>query len=155
MKLRPFRHVPRDAREWVRWMEEQPEYAAADHTHESDDTDTSVLTNYSITDQVLLITSNAALFDLSKGNSAYIDLENATGTVTISISGQASSGQTKFNLEIAQGSVARAITWPSSFTWPGGTAPTLTATNNAVDVVRGYTRNNGAAWRCRFDQNYS
>ena len=30
---------------------------------------------------------------------------------------------------------SRTITWDSVFLWPGGTAPTLTTTANAVDII--------------------
>ena len=30
---------------------------------------------------------------------------------------------------------SRTITWPASVKWPGGTAPTLTTTANAIDIV--------------------
>jgi hypothetical protein len=30
------------------------------------------------------------------------------------------------------------VTWPASVKWPGGTAPTLTATGNAIDIVTFY-----------------
>ena len=45
------------------------------------------------------------------------------------------------------------ITWPASVKWPGGTAPTLTAANNAVDVIRFYF--DGTNYYGTYDLNFS
>ena len=41
---------------------------------------------------------------------------------------------------------AYTIAWPSSVKWPGGTAPTLTNTANAVDIFVFTTYNGGTDW---------
>lgn len=41
---------------------------------------------------------------------------------------------------------ARTITWGASVLWPGGTAPTLTSTNNKVDTFVLYTFDAGTTW---------
>jgi hypothetical protein len=38
------------------------------------------------------------------------------------------------------------ITWPTSFKWVGGTAPTLTQTVGAVDIINAMTKDGGATW---------
>jgi hypothetical protein len=44
-----------------------------------------------------------------------------------------------FTLRVVQdASGSRTVTWPSSVKWPGGTAPTLTITGDAIDVIRFY-----------------
>jgi len=42
-----------------------------------------------------------------------------------------------------QGSVY-SVVWPTSFRWPGGTAPTLTGTLNKKDVIVAYTDDSGS-----------
>jgi len=55
----------------------------------------------------------------------------------------------EMTIEVVQDSGANnyAVTWPATVTWAGGTAPTLTATANAVDVLTFYTTTAGASWR--------
>jgi hypothetical protein len=76
------------------------------------------------------------LHDLT-GNTTY------TFTYPTTLNVQVSSS---FTLKIIQGTTARTITWPSSVDWAGGTAPTLSTANNAVDVFVFYTINSGVTW---------
>lgn len=39
------------------------------------------------------------------------------------------------------------VTFGAEFTWPGGTAPTITAAAAAVDVITAITTDNGTTWR--------
>ena len=98
------------------------------------------------TDDVNTITSssNAATINLQLGNVFEHDLtENVT--YTFSNPGANDRG-TVFILKIIQDSSARTITWPTSVDWAGGTAPTLTATNNGVDVFVFFTRDGGTTY---------
>jgi len=47
---------------------------------------------------------------------------------------------------VIQDSSARTITWPGSVDWPAATAPTLTATNNGVDVFVFFTIDGGTTY---------
>ena len=76
------------------------------------------------------------LHDLS-GNTTYTFTYPTTTNVQVSSS---------FTLKIIQGTTARTITWPSSVDWAGGTAPTLSTANNAVDVFVFYTIDGGTTW---------
>lgn len=40
----------------------------------------------------------------------------------------------------------RSITWPASFRWVSATAPTLTQTANAVDIITAFTTDAGTTW---------
>jgi len=98
------------------------------------------------TDDVNTITSssNAATINLRLGNVFEHDLtENVT--YTFSNSG-ANNTASFFVLKIIQGSSARVITWPSSVDWAAATAPTLTATNDGVDVFVFFTRDGGTTY---------
>jgi hypothetical protein len=88
--------------------------------------------------------SNAATLNLRDGNSFLHDL---TENVTYTFSNPAASGKASmFVLKVIQDSSARAITWPSSVDWAAATAPTLTATNNGVDVFVFFTIDGGTTY---------
>lgn len=114
------------------------------------------LDDYAVKHQSLTITSNAATLNYSQGQSAVIDLEAATGTVTLTVTNPPATGKYgEFSLKVLQGATARNINWPASFKWPGGTAPTLSSANNAVDVVAGFTIDAGATWYVTFAQAFA
>ena len=88
--------------------------------------------------------SNAAALNLRDGNSFLHDL---TENVTYTFSNPAASGKlSMFTLKVIQDSSARTITWPSSVDWAAATAPTLTATNNGVDVFVFFTIDGGTTY---------
>tara|TARA_R100001369_G_scaffold25667_1_gene46691 strand:+ start:7215 stop:8087 length:873 start_codon:yes stop_codon:yes gene_type:complete len=99
-----------------------------------------------ITEDSVTITSSsaAATLDMRLGTNFLHDL---TENVTYTFSNPAASGNASaFTLKIIQDSTARAITWPSSVDWPSATAPTLTATNNGVDMFVFQTIDGGTTW---------
>ena len=70
-----------------------------------------------------------------------------TENVTYTFSNPAASGRaSSFVLKVIQDSSARTITWPTSVDWPAATAPTLTATNNGVDVFVFFTIDGGTTY---------
>jgi len=88
--------------------------------------------------------SNAATINLRDGNLFEHDL---TENVTYTFSNPASAGRaSSFVLKVIQDSSARTITWPGSVDWPAATAPTLTATNNGVDVFVFFTIDGGTTY---------
>lgn len=97
-------------------------------------------------DEVTTVTSssNAATINLRDGNVFEHDL---TENVTYTFSNPAASGRASaFVLKIIQDSSARTITWPSSVDWAAATAPTLTTTNNGVDVFVFLTIDGGTTY---------
>lgn len=88
--------------------------------------------------------SNAATINLQDGNVFEHDL---TENVTYTFSNPATLGRAScFVLKVIQGSPARTITWPGSVDWPSATAPTLTSTNNGVDVFGFLTIDGGTTY---------
>ena len=88
--------------------------------------------------------SNAATINLREGTSFLHDL---TENVTYTFSNPPASGNSSiFTLKIIQGSSARVITWPSSVDWVAATAPTLTATDNGVDIFVFQTIDGGTTY---------
>ena len=88
--------------------------------------------------------SNAATINLRDGNLFEHDL---TENVTYTFSNPAAAGRAScFILKVIQDSSARTITWPASVDWAAATAPTLTATNNGVDVFAFVTIDGGTTY---------
>ena len=103
-------------------------------------------------------------------NSTHIALGNVAGAATINTQqgtyfsantsggctwtftgGPDSSKATGFTLELTSGAgntgTAYTQTWPAAVKWPGGTAPTLTQGDTAVDVLIFLTDDGGTNWR--------
>jgi len=99
-----------------------------------------------VTESVTSITSssNAATIDLSTAtNFTHTLTENVTST----FSNPASSGKASaFTLKVVQDASASGytITWPASVDWAAATAPTLTATADAVDYFVFITTDGGS-----------
>tara|TARA_Y100000385_G_scaffold114332_1_gene118683 strand:+ start:10492 stop:11655 length:1164 start_codon:yes stop_codon:yes gene_type:complete len=88
--------------------------------------------------------SNAATLNLRDGTNFLHDL---TENVTYTFSNPAASGKvSSFTLKVIQDSTARTITWPSSVDWAAATAPTITATNNGVDIFVFFTNDSGTTY---------
>jgi hypothetical protein len=79
--------------------------------------------------------------DVSLGGLFYKTISGAT---TFTVSNVPSSGAVaSFILSLTNGGSAT-ITWWSGMRWPGGVAPTLTA--SGMDVLGFYTRDGGTTW---------
>lgn len=69
--------------------------------------------------------------DFDEGNVQTVTL---TGNVTLSFSNTKSGAA--YTLILKQDATgSRTVTWPAAVKWPSGTAPTITVTANAVDIV--------------------
>jgi len=87
----------------------------------------------------------------NNGASQAIDLQGATGTVVVTLSNPISGGL--YTVKVTQGSVARNITWPATVKWPGGTAPTISVANDAMDLIRLYW--DGTNYLATFNQAFA
>lgn len=91
------------------------------------------------------ISAGTLTLDLSGATLFKVSL-NANIT-TLTINNPATTGfVSTFVIEFTADGTARTVAWPASFKWPGGTAPTLTSTNNKIDVITAYTTNGGTTW---------
>ena len=100
----------------------------------------------SISEESTTITSSlgAATINLRDGTNFVHDL---TEDVTYTFSNPAAAGKVSmFTLKVIQGATARAITWPSSVDWAAATAPTLTGTNDGVDIFVFMTNDGGTTY---------
>ena len=107
--------------------------SAASKVVSSDANNVVTFTGGIVEDSVTISSSsNAATIDLRAGTNFFHDL---TENVTYTFSNPGASGNLSvFSLKIMQGSSTRAITWPNSVDWAAATAPTLTSSNDAVDI---------------------
>jgi hypothetical protein len=99
------------------------------------------ITNYAVTLNARGSISGNQTIDLTLGN--YVSATTA-GAIDWTFSNPSASHASGFVLELTDGGSA-AQTWPTSVRWPGGTAPTLTA--SGVDLLVFVTDDAGTNWR--------
>jgi hypothetical protein len=78
-------------------------------------------------------TGTTQTIDWSTGNLQTLNLDSATGNVTLTFANGVPGAA--LGIKIIQGSTPRNIVWPSSVKWPGGLAPTISVSNGAMDLV--------------------
>ena len=101
----------------------------------------SVLKDYAVEGSAVGNTGSTETFDLTNANFFSATLDQAC---TFTFSNPPGSGDFgTFVLELTNGG-AFTITWPASVDWPGGTAPTLTASGK--DQLVFTTRDGGTIW---------
>ena len=102
-----------------------------------------ILKDYALTHNPLGSVTGATTIDLALGNFVSATI---TGATQFTFSNPAPTANAcGFILELTNGGSAT-ITWPSSVTkWPGGSAPSLTA--SGVDVLVFITDDSGSTWR--------
>ncbi len=106
----------------------------------------ALLKNY--TETVVSVTASATTtLDISSGN--IFNLSQAVDITGWTISNIPASGLacsiTIIRRKDSTGT-ARAITWPASFKWAGGSSPTLGQTSDSVDIINAITINSGTTW---------
>jgi len=84
--------------------------------------------------------------DFALGNECVFDAQGSSGNLTATFSNP--NAGASYIIKLIQGSSARTYTWPGTAKWPSGTAPTVTATNDAVDVISCYY--DGTNYLCSF-----
>lgn len=105
--------------------------------------------DYSILNTSVTPTGTTQTITYSTSQSYEVSLASTTGNITITISGGPPAGTYgEMIVKVTQhGTTARTITWAGgTFEWPGGTAPTMTATASAVDIFHFSTWNSGTNW---------
>jgi hypothetical protein len=100
--------------------------------------------DYSETATISTVSGTTSL-NLTTGN---VFVRTITGNTTFTFTNPPSSGNAgSLTLILKQNAVGgHAVTWPVSVEWAGGTAPVLTTTPNAVDVLTFATVDGGATW---------
>ena len=96
-----------------------------------------------------VVSANAVTLTYSEGPGFEVDLEAATGTVTITISGGPPSGDYgAISVKVKQDSTAdRTITWAGgSFVWAGGSAHVQNTGSDAISIYNFETWDGGTTW---------
>jgi len=98
--------------------------------------------------------------NLSTGNFFEIDLQDHTADIdTFTINESISSNQEQtFYLKLTQGTAGRTFIWSSisNIKWPSATGPSLTLTDNAIDILKFTTYDQGTTWHGEIiGQNFS
>ena len=95
-------------------------------------------------DESTTITSSSGTLTLNLRDGNFFEHDLTEDITTFTVSNAAASGRAScFVLKIIQGSTARTIDFGSSVKWAGGTAPTITTTDNGVDVFIFFTIDGG------------
>ena len=81
----------------------------------------------------LVPTGTTQEIDWSTGAAQVIDLDSATGDVTISFSNAVEN--TSYLIKVIQGTTARELVFPVAVKFPDGVSPTITITDDAVDII--------------------
>jgi hypothetical protein len=106
-----------------------------------------VLEDYGVKHQAPTVSANAVTINLTLGNSVLVDMDPATAAVVVTLTNPPPSGiYGEVNIAVVMGTPAWGITWPGSVVWMSGGAPTLTTTNDVVDLVHLFTVDAGTTW---------
>lgn len=94
---------------------------------------------------VQAVTSTASTtLNLANANVFNVTLNVATTTFTFT--GATAGRACSFAVYLRQGAANRAVTWPGSVRWAGGSVPTISTTANAVDIVIFESIDGGTNW---------
>lgn len=93
-------------------------------------------------------TISAGTLTLDLNTASVFDVSLNSNITTLTISNVQSSGLTSsFVLMFTADGTLRTVTWPVSFKWPNGTAPTITSENGKKDVYVFFTVDGGTNWQ--------
>ena len=92
------------------------------------------------------IVSNTITLDFNVATVFNVSLTSNITTITLS-NVQSSGRATSFALVLTGDGTARSITWPGSFNWPSGTAPSVTSAAGKKDVYVFFTTDGGTTWQ--------
>lgn len=97
-----------------------------------------------------VVTANSgAAYVVNLANGNVYELTLTASPVSISFTNPPATGKAgSVTLILIQDSTgSRTITWPASVKWSNASAPTLTTTANAVDIIQLLTTNGGTTWQ--------
>jgi hypothetical protein len=123
-----------------------PSVSATNLSATNGDLSSIKLTDYSESKSSPTISASALTLNINNSQVFTVALNSNISTLTISnVESRANTAQ-GFTLILTADGTARTITWPASIKWPSGTGPTLTSTNNKVDILSFLTPDNGTTW---------
>jgi hypothetical protein len=109
-------------------------------------------------DNITIDLATGTFFELDLGRENDAGKSMTYNIKQITVSNAAAAHVSSFVLKITQGDFPRDFLWSelTAFKWDGGTAPTLTTTDNAVDILSFTTYDYGTTWHgAVVGQNYS
>lgn len=90
----------------------------------------------------------AGTLSLNLNSAAVFNVTLDSNITTLTLTNVQSSGKSSsFVIVFTADGTAKSVTWPVSFKWPSGTAPTITSTNNKKDVYVFFTTDGGTTWQ--------
>lgn len=103
------------------------------------------LRNYVETVIAAAIAANVLTLNLQNGAEFTTSLNANVNTLTIQ-NVPSTTAVTTLTIRFTADGTVRTITWPASFKWGGGSAPTMTGTLNKVDILTARTYDGGTTW---------
>lgn len=111
---------------------------------DSDEVDGARMRDYTEVVASVSSSSNTTTLNL---NNARVFTTTLTENTTIAFSNVPADNATSITIVFTQdGTGGRTVSWPASVEWAGGSAPTITSSANAVDVVTLMTPDQGTTW---------
>lgn len=107
--------------------------------------DTITIKNYKEVYTTTVISSNILTLDLNSGNIFSVLLNSNIFTVTIS-NIPSSTHNIAFTIIFTADGNIRAVSWPETFIWPDGNAPSITSTATKKDVFTFTSTDGGTTW---------
>jgi hypothetical protein len=104
---------------------------------------------YNVLPSTVTTAGTTATIDWNNGNGQVFDAQGSSGNVTFTFSNPIAGAS--YVLKLIQGSSARTYLWPATVKWPGGTAPTVTATNDAIDLCSFFCDGTNYIGSCTLD----
>jgi len=93
-------------------------------------------------------TISAGTLALNLNTAAVFNVALDSNITTLTLTNVQTTGKSSsFVIVFTADGSARSVTWPASFRWPSGTAPTITSTNNKKDVYVFFTTDGGTTWQ--------
>lgn len=92
------------------------------------------------------ISAGSLTLDLSAGTHFTVALNANVTSLTISNPQSDASHVSAFTLVFTADGTPRTVSWPASVKWASGSAPTLTSTNNKIDMFTFLSYDGGTSW---------
>lgn len=107
----------------------------------------TLLTTYSETRTAPTIAAGALTINLALGT--HFDVALNANITSLTVSNPPTTGTAgAFTIAFTADGTVRTISWPASFRWAGGVAPTMTGTNTKVDLISCVTYTAGTTYFC-------
>jgi hypothetical protein len=111
--------------------------------------------DFSVTHNAVTSTANAVTVDCSTGNSFYHLLTENTTITPSNPPATGKYGQVVILIQQDSAGGAYTVSWPAAVLWAAGAAPTITVSNDALDLITLSTIDAGTTWFGTFAQAFA